>query len=99
MTKLHTLLLTGSLQATAAQPGEMRVRVTGEMWWWRVTYLGEGGEPVIRDANELHVPVGQPVLLEHPVTMEPLAQQVLQALPGSPGGETGTAELPMIKMI
>lgn len=58
------LWLTGSLQATATRPGEMRVQVTGEMWWWRVTYLGERGEPVIRDANELHVPVGQPVLLE-----------------------------------
>jgi cytochrome c oxidase subunit 2 len=43
---------------------EMRVRVTGEMWWWRVAYLGEDGEPVVRDANELHIPVGRPVVLE-----------------------------------
>ena len=25
--------------AAEPQPGEMRVRVTGEMWWWRVAYL------------------------------------------------------------
>ena len=43
---------------------EMRVRVTGEMWWFRVEYLGRDGDVVIRDANELHLPVGQPVVLE-----------------------------------
>lgn len=58
------LWLTSSLQATAPAPGEMRVRVTGEMWWWRVAYLDGSGRAVIHDANELHIPVGQPVLLE-----------------------------------
>ena len=43
---------------------ELRVRVTGEMWWWRVAYLSSDGREVIRDANELHVPVGQAVVLE-----------------------------------
>lgn len=58
------LWLTGDLAAKAARPGEMRIRVTGEMWWWRVAYLDEAGRPVMQDANELHVPVGQSVLLE-----------------------------------
>ena len=43
---------------------EMRVRVSGEMWWWRVAYLGADGQPVLHDANELHIPVGEPVVLE-----------------------------------
>ena len=43
---------------------EMRVRVTGQMWWWRVAYLDEQGRPVVHDANELHIPVGRPVVLE-----------------------------------
>jgi len=43
---------------------EMRVRVTGEMWWFRVEYLGRDGNVLIRDANELHLPVGEPVVLE-----------------------------------
>lgn len=43
---------------------EMRVRVSGEMWWWRVAYVGERGDVAIWDANELHIPVGQPVVLE-----------------------------------
>lgn len=43
---------------------ELRVRITGEMWWWRVAYLGRDGREVMQDANELHIPAGQPVVLE-----------------------------------
>ena len=43
---------------------EMRVRVTGEMWWFRVEYLDAEGNVLVADANELHLPVGQPVVLE-----------------------------------
>jgi cytochrome c oxidase subunit 2 len=43
---------------------EMRVRITGEMWWWRVSYLDAEGRPILLDANELHIPVGQRVVLE-----------------------------------
>ena len=43
---------------------ELRVRITGEMWWWRVAYLDDGGQALWHDANELHIPVGQPVVLE-----------------------------------
>ena len=43
---------------------EMRVRVSGELWWWRVAYLDRRGQPLIHDANELHIPVGRPVVLE-----------------------------------
>lgn len=43
---------------------ELRVRITGEMWWWRVAYLDAGGREVVQDANELHIPAGRPVALE-----------------------------------
>ena len=43
---------------------ELRVRVTGEMWWWRVAYLDGKGTAVVHDANELHIPAGRPVVLE-----------------------------------
>jgi cytochrome c oxidase subunit 2 len=46
------------------KPGELRIRVTGEMWWWRVDYLDAQGRPAVRDANEIHIPTGQPVVLE-----------------------------------
>ena len=58
------LSLTSSLSGEP-EPGEMRVRVTGEMWWWRVAYLdGEGGGPGIQSANEVRIPVGEPVTFE-----------------------------------
>jgi cytochrome c oxidase subunit 2 len=57
------LSLTGNLTAPL-RGDEMRVRVTGEMWWWRVAYLDRQGRDIALDANELHIPVGQPVLLE-----------------------------------
>jgi cytochrome c oxidase subunit 2 len=40
------------------QGDELRVRITGEMWWWRVAYLGADGREVVQDANELHIPAG-----------------------------------------
>lgn len=48
----------------APRPGEMRVRVTGEMWWWRVAYLDGRGAIAFQDANEIHIPTGQPIVLE-----------------------------------
>lgn len=50
---------------TAPPPANaMRVRVAGEMWWWRIAYLDSAGRPAMLDANELHIPTGRPVVLE-----------------------------------
>ncbi len=43
-------------------PGSLTIVVTGEQWWWRVRYLAPDGATV-ELANELHLPVGQPVEL------------------------------------
>jgi cytochrome c oxidase subunit 2 len=51
--------LTGAL-ATAGPPG-LRVAVTGEMWWWRVSYRDAEGREVFETANEIRIPVGVPV--------------------------------------
>ena len=57
------LTLTASL--TEPVPDDaMRIRVTGHMWWFDVEYLDDRGNVVLRDANELHLPVDQPVVLE-----------------------------------
>lgn len=58
------LWLTSHLSAHRLTGNEMRVRITGEMWWWRVHYLDGTGREMLRDANELHIPVGRPVLLD-----------------------------------
>lgn len=57
------LMLTASL-TEPIRGDEARVRITGEMWWFRVEYLDERGRVIVRDANELHLPVGRPVVLE-----------------------------------
>ncbi len=64
-----SLLLVYGLSLTRSLSGpirgdEMRVRVTGEMWWWRVAYLDGDRQLFLHDANELHIPAGRPVVLE-----------------------------------
>jgi len=60
---LWGLTLTRDLSAEP-RPGEVRIRVTGEMWWWRVAYLDPAGREAVQDANEIHIPIGRPVTLE-----------------------------------
>jgi cytochrome c oxidase subunit II len=45
-------------------PDALTIKVTGHQWWWEVEY--EHAEPARRltTANEIHIPVGRPVLLE-----------------------------------
>jgi cytochrome c oxidase subunit II len=49
----------------AATPHDpLRVRVTAHQWWWEIEYVDEDPTRRVRTANELHLPVGRPVLLE-----------------------------------
>jgi cytochrome c oxidase subunit II len=43
---------------------ELRMRVSGNIYWWRVSYLDAAGKEIIADANELHIPVGRPVVID-----------------------------------
>jgi cytochrome c oxidase subunit II len=44
-------------------PEALRIEVVGSQWWWEVRYLAPGrSEPVV-SANELRLPVGEPVEL------------------------------------
>ena len=40
------------------------VRVIGRQWWWELRYPGQAPDQEVVTANELHVPVGRPVLLQ-----------------------------------
>lgn len=65
---LTTLLVVGlSVMAGGSsasfRDGLMRISITGEMWWWRVVYeLPDGTR--FESANELRLPVGEPVELK-----------------------------------
>lgn len=45
-----------------APEGSLKIAASGEQWWWRVRYLTPGGE-AIELANEIRLPVGEPVEL------------------------------------
>lgn len=45
-----------------APDGSLTIAVSGEQWWWRVRYLPpDGGGSAVPLANEIHLPVDQPV--------------------------------------
>jgi cytochrome c oxidase subunit II len=41
----------------------VHIRVTGHQWWWELQYDDADPSKVFTAANELHVPVGRPVIL------------------------------------
>jgi cytochrome c oxidase subunit II len=49
-----------------ATPGReaLQIRVTGHQWWWDVEYRDARPDHWAHTANEIHVPVGRPVVLE-----------------------------------
>jgi cytochrome c oxidase subunit 2 len=62
-TVLLTALLLYSLPKMQTLPtgaDDLRIRVDGKQFWWRVVYLPAGGQPV-ETANEIRLPVGRTV--------------------------------------
>jgi cytochrome c oxidase subunit 2 len=47
-------------------PGKqaIQIRVTGRQWWWEVQYRDSLPSHWVTTANEIHVPVGRPVVFE-----------------------------------
>lgn len=41
----------------------VEIEITGHQWWWQVRYLDEAESRHVVSANELHIPVGVPVLV------------------------------------
>jgi cytochrome c oxidase subunit 2 len=50
--------------AMPASAGDLTVKVTGSQWWWAVQYTDKDRSQTFATANEIHIPVGQPVRLE-----------------------------------
>lgn len=53
-------------RAITTNPGKeaLQVRVTGHQWWWEVQYRDSLPQNWATTANEIHVPVGRPVVFE-----------------------------------
>ncbi len=48
----------------AHKDGALTLLVTGQQWWWKVTYEDPQPSRVFTTANEIHIPVGEPVLIK-----------------------------------
>jgi cytochrome c oxidase subunit II len=55
---------TGSALARAPSADALKIRVTGQRWWWLVEYPGAPASQTVTTANEVHVPVGRDVSIE-----------------------------------
>ena len=41
----------------------MAIEVTGNQWWWHVRYQNSDPRQILVTANEIHIPVGRPVMI------------------------------------
>jgi cytochrome c oxidase subunit 2 len=53
--------VTDRSDARAAGKEKLAITVTGNQWWWDITYTSADVSKTLRTANELHLPVGVPV--------------------------------------
>jgi cytochrome c oxidase subunit 2 len=53
-------------RATAALTSKdpVTIQVNGHQWWWEINYPNSEADKTVNTANEIHVPVGVPVLIE-----------------------------------
>ncbi len=42
-------------------PAKLTIDVTGQQWWWSARYLSSDPSRIFMTADEVHIPVGQPV--------------------------------------
>jgi cytochrome c oxidase subunit 2 len=50
--------------SSPAPENALKIKLTGHQWWWEARYLGAKSSDEMVTANELHLPLGQPVELE-----------------------------------
>jgi cytochrome c oxidase subunit 2 len=84
------------------QHAAVTIDVTGYDWWWKVRYLSADGATAFETANEIHIPVGLPVLMKldsadviHAFWVPQLAGKT-QMIPGSTTTQWLEAETPGI---
>ena len=59
---IWTVQVVAEVDSPPARPA-LTIEVTGHQWWWEATYDPDTPDRIFSTANELHVPVGQPVLI------------------------------------
>ena len=58
-----TVAVLAGIAAPSSKPA-VTIEVTGKQWWWQVRYLDDDPSRIFTTANEIHIPVGRPVLFK-----------------------------------
>ncbi|MBZ9856049.1 cytochrome c oxidase subunit II [Mesorhizobium sp. CA13] len=59
-----TSFFAGKSIASLGGKETLTIRITGHQWWWEIRYPNDDRSRMIVTANEIHVPVGEPVKVE-----------------------------------
>jgi cytochrome c oxidase subunit 2 len=61
---LTTLSYLSQRQLYARESPTVTIKVTGQQWWWDVRYETDAPDQTVTTANEIYIPVGQPVTVK-----------------------------------
>jgi len=61
---LFQSVVTGRALDGLRSPDALRIQVTGNQWWWDVQYVDAVPSLRMTTANEVHIPVGRPIVLD-----------------------------------
>jgi cytochrome c oxidase subunit 2 len=57
-------VVTGHAIANLSSKNPVSIDVIGHQWWWEVEYEATQADQTVITANEIHIPVGQPVVIK-----------------------------------
>jgi cytochrome c oxidase subunit 2 len=61
---LTASVLTGHAIANLNSKNPVSIQIIGHQWWWEVRYEATQADQTVITANEIHIPVGQPVVIK-----------------------------------
>ncbi len=56
-------VVTGKKVEGLTSKNPVTIQITGHQWWWEVTYPNTQADQTVTTANEIHVPVGTPIVV------------------------------------
>ena len=56
-------VITGKRVEGLTSKNPVTIQITGHQWWWEITYPNSQADQTVTTANEIHVPVGTPVVV------------------------------------
>jgi cytochrome c oxidase subunit 2 len=59
-----TIVVLAAVSHAPAGRAGLQLEVTGHQWWWEVKYLADQPARQFTTANEIHIPVGEPVTIK-----------------------------------